>query len=382
MKSPWILRFLTLAGLGICSYLGGLKLAGKTTSLAGCGAGSGCSNVLGSEWSQFFGIPVSVLAGAVYLALLITTFRPSRPLYLAFAICLTGAALWFIGLLYLTIKSVCPWCLAMHTIGIVTSIILVLSLHRVPAPHPTTPIRFAPAAAIAALLALALGQALGPKSETHTVTEEVVELEDLSPRKAGREVRILNGKRYSTADLPHLGPPNAEHVIIKYFDYTCSSCLRVHEYLHKIENKYPGAFCTILLPAPLEQSCNPYSPARGTKHQHGCVLSLLSLAAWRAAPDRWPEVHEQLFASPTLLPEVAEAAVGQIVGFEELESALKDPWVEKQLKSGVADYGQLARSTRIGAMPKVVFMNGQVLSGEPREEDFLKALNNAYKLSK
>ena len=68
MKSPWILRFLTLAGLGICSYLGGLKLAGKTTSLAGCGAGSGCSNVLGSEWSQFFGIPVSVLAGAVYLA--------------------------------------------------------------------------------------------------------------------------------------------------------------------------------------------------------------------------------------------------------------------------------------------------------------------------
>ncbi len=56
--------------------------------------------------------------------------------------------------------------------------------------------------------------------------------------------------------------------------------------------------------------------------------------------------------------------------------------MEKQLKSGVADYGQLAQSTRIGAMPKVVFMNGQVLSGEPREEDFLKALNNAYKLSK
>ena len=89
-----------------------------------------------------------------------------------------------------------------------------------------------------------------------------------------------------------------------------------------------------------------------------------------------------MFASPTLLPEVAEAAVGQIVGFEELENALKDPWVEKQLKSGVADYGQLARSTRIGAMPKVVFMNGHVLSGEPREEDFLKALNNAYTLSK
>ena len=92
MKSPWILRVLALAGLTICGYLGALKFTGQTTSIVGCGAGSGCSNVLGSEWSQFLGVPVSVLAGVVYLALLTTTWRPSRPLYGAFAICLTGAA--------------------------------------------------------------------------------------------------------------------------------------------------------------------------------------------------------------------------------------------------------------------------------------------------
>ena len=128
MKPPWLLRILSLAGLLICGYLGGLKITGKTSSLAGCGEGSGCGTVLGSEWSQFFGIPVSVLAMVIYIALLAASFRPSRSLYGALAICLTGAALWFIGILYLTIRAMCPWCLAMHTIGVVTSIILVQSL--------------------------------------------------------------------------------------------------------------------------------------------------------------------------------------------------------------------------------------------------------------
>ena len=168
MKSSWIrwdrldhivnvlplLRFLALAGLMICGYLGILKLTGQTTSIVGCGTESGCDNALGSRWSQFFGIPVSVLAGVVYLALLITTWRPSRPLYGAFAICLTGAALWFIGLLYFDIKAVCPWCLAMHTIGIITSLVLILSLHQLPASNPRTPLRFAPLGAVVALLVL------------------------------------------------------------------------------------------------------------------------------------------------------------------------------------------------------------------------------------
>lgn len=75
VKAPLILRLLSLTGLLICGYLAGLKLAGKTSSLAGCGQGSGCGNVLGSEWPQLFGIPVSLLAFVIYLALLIASFR-------------------------------------------------------------------------------------------------------------------------------------------------------------------------------------------------------------------------------------------------------------------------------------------------------------------
>jgi len=379
MKSPWILRILALAGLTICGYLGILKFTGQTTSIVGCGAGSGCRNVLGSEWSQFLGLPVSVLAGVVYLALLITTWRPSRPLYGAFAICLTGAALWFIGLLYFIIKAVCPWCLAMHTIGILTSIVLALSLNKLP-PHPRTPLRFTPLGAVAALLVLALGQLLGPKPDTHARTTEVVRDGGQGKRAEGRVVSFFKGrKHYNAVTMPHLGPSGAKHVMVKYFDYTCSSCRDVHEDLHFVTESHPDTFCIILLPVPLDRHCNPFFPADLTNHDHACELARLSLAAWRANPERWPEVHERLFSRPVLPPEVAEAAVGQIVGYDELARALEDPWINQILETGIKDFKQMI--FRSGAMPKLVVGDDEVLHGAPRSREvLLETLERLYRL--
>ncbi|HJM63948.1 MAG: vitamin K epoxide reductase family protein [Roseibacillus sp.] len=394
MKSSWIrwdrldhivnvlplLRFLALAGLMICGYLGILKLTGQTTSIVGCGTESGCDNALGSRWSQFFGIPVSVLAGVVYLALLITTWRPSRPLYGAFAICLTGAALWFIGLLYFDIKAVCPWCLAMHTIGIITSLVLILSLHQLPASNPRTPLRFAPLGAVAALLVLALGQLLGPKPDTHARTTEVVRDADQGKGAEGRVVSFFKGrKHYNAVTMPHLGPSGAKHVMVKYFDYTCSSCRDVHEHLHFVTESHPDTFCIILLPVPLNRACNPFFPAGLTDHDHACELARLSLAAWRANPERWPEVHEQLFSRPVLPPEVAEAAVGQIVGYDELAGALEDPWINQILETGINDFKQMILHTR--AMPKLVVGDDEVLHGAPRSREvLLENLERLYRL--
>lgn len=376
MKAPLILRLLSLTGLIICGYLGSLKLAGKTTSLAGCGAGSGCGSVLGSEWSQFFGIPVSLLAFAIYLTLLAASFRPSRSLYGALAICLTGAACWFVGILYLTIQAVCPWCLAMHTIGIVTSIVLIRSLRDVP--PSKGPLRFAPLAALAALLTLSLGQLLGPKPDTHTSSDEVLLDEGRQKQDGGRKISFTRGgKLYNAVTMPHLGPPGAKHVMVKYFDYTCSSCRKMHEQLHFVEEKYPGLFCVILLPLPLNKACNPFITNQSPKHEHACELARLSLAAWRANPEKWPEVHEQLISVTDLSPEVAEAAVGQIVGHDQMELAEQDPWVKETLKSSIKDFGQLKKVN--ATLPKLMCAGGKVLHGEPRSgEALLATLEQIY----
>ncbi|MBG69807.1 MAG: hypothetical protein CMN06_06765 [Roseibacillus sp.] len=378
VKAPLILRLLSLTGLLICGYLAGLKLAGKTSSLAGCGQGSGCGNVLGSEWSQLFGIPVSLLAFVIYLALLIASFRPSRSLYGALAICLTGAALWFVGILYLTIRAVCPWCLAMHTIGVVTSIVLVASLRDVP-PSKSL-LRFAPVAALLALLTLVVGQILGPKPDTHASSKEALRDQGGAIENAGRRIAFTRGgKRYNTDTMPHLGPPDAKYVMVKYFDYTCISCRKVHEQLQFVEKKHPGLFCVILLPVPLNRSCNPFITNQSPKHQHACELARLSVAAWKASPTKWPKVHEQLISTLDLPPEVAEAAVGQIVGHDQLELAKQDPSVESLIKSSVKDFGQLKKENSL--LPKLMCAGGKVLHGEPRSaEALLSVLNQIYDL--
>ena len=387
MKNPLLLRVLALTGFGICAYLGVLKLTGQISSIKGCGAGSGCANVLGSEWSQFLGVPVSVLAGVLYLGLFAATWRPSRPLYLGFLICLAGAAAWFLGLLYIKMKAFCPWCAAMHSIGIFTSIVLAAAVRHLKRPEkPEKPFCYAPPAAGAGLLILILGQVYGPKPPTHAATTEV-----LGSHRAASEmgkgtgeqgaVRFFSGrKEYNTITMPHLGPSDASHVLVKYFDYTCRSCRDVHADLQFVAEKHPGSFCVILLPVPLHRDCNPFYPADLTNHDHACELARLSLAAWRAKPALWPEVHEQLFSQPVLPPEVAEAAVGQIVGHDELTKALEDPWINEHLESNVNDFKQMILTTR--AMPKMVIGDDQVLHGVPRSKEvLLQTLGQHYKLN-
>ena len=88
------LRFSSLAGLLLSGWLLFQKATGSITYLVGCGAGSGCANVLGSRWSQWFLIPVTALSLLLYAALLVLTFRPRRLPLLAIGTSLAGAAIW------------------------------------------------------------------------------------------------------------------------------------------------------------------------------------------------------------------------------------------------------------------------------------------------
>tara|TARA_B100001287_G_scaffold269561_1_gene267187 strand:- start:523 stop:939 length:417 start_codon:yes stop_codon:yes gene_type:complete len=135
----------------------------------------------------------------------------------------------------------------------------------------------------------------------------------------------------------------------------------------------------ILLPVPLNKACNPFIPNQSPKHQHACELARLSMAAWKANPGKWPEVHEQLISTPDLPPEVAEAAVGQIVGHDQLDLAKQDSSGEALIKSGVKDFGQLKKGNSL--LPKLMCAGGTVLHGEPRSgEALLSALTQIYDL--
>ncbi len=372
MKSPWLLRSLALAGFAISAYLLYKKASGQIDSLAGCGEDSGCANVLGSRWSQFFHIPVTVLAGLMYVGLFAATLKPSRPVYAALAICFAGAAIWFFGILLVELKEFCPWCSAAHFIGLTCAVLLFVAIRRLEKKEGD--LHFGVAGGLFAVVVLCVGQLLGPIPETHAGSTETVEQEDLSvavhARGKGRVVAVFDKKKFfNTTSLPHLGPSDAPHVIVKYFDYTCRSCRDMHEFLEVVARKHPGKFCMIMLPVPLNPACNRNFPNVVKEHEYACELARLGLAAWRAKPEAFPEVHEALFTRPVLEPEMAEIAVAQIVGEEALAKALKDPWIEEIIKADTNDFRQLISTTY--KMPKLLVGKSRVLHGLTRTPEIL-----------
>lgn len=369
-----LIRILAAIGLGISAYLFAMKLTGEITSVVGCGGKGGCASVLGSRWSQWFGLPVSAVSSVFYLVVLALTFKGPKSALTAAAFLLIGAALWFMGLQALVIKSFCPWCLATHLTGLATAAAIFL----------TTRTSFRPLLVLAPaflILTLALGQVFGPQPDTHEMTREgeIEQRKIVAEQTTGKgrlvQFKTPDGrvmKSYRLGSVPYLGSPTATHVLVKYFDYTCASCRNMEEDLAALMTTYPEEVAVIVMPTPLNRRCNPFLKEGIRDHQHACELARLGLAAWRAQPEDFPAVHEILFQRPVLRPESARAAIEKIIPADKLTAALADPWVTRSLEANVKDYRALA--SRNIQMPKLLVTGTKTLHGLARSTEIFVQL--------
>ncbi|MEN8695398.1 MAG: vitamin K epoxide reductase family protein [Akkermansiaceae bacterium] len=372
------IRILALIGLGISISLLVLKLDGTITSIQGCGAGSGCENVLGSKWSQWFGIPVSAFSSVLYTSLLGLTFRPKEGLFRLTAFILIGAAMWFIGLQIFVIESFCIWCCTAHTVGLLAAFALLRSIPKAKTLAPTI------VPTLLSLVVLVLGQTLGPEPETNLFTKESIAADTAQPPlpiETVRRIIDLGGKKIVLGQQPFIGRAHAEHVLVKYFDYTCQSCLELEGDLAALKEKHPGQFAIVLSPTPLNRACNPHFPPHLKNHDHACELARLGLAAWIAKPNEYPKVHKLLFSRPILTPARAQEEVGKIIGAKIFAEALKSPKIDVILKANTNDFQQLSRQTV--AMPKLLFEGGGVSHGLSRNTaTFIQQIEGKLQISK
>ena len=130
-----------LAGLAIALYLAYAKLSGGTPI---CGPLRTCETVQESPYSEFMGIPVSLL-GAGYmvaaLGLVAAWRRIGRPaLFVLYGLGL-ASLLVVVYLTYLelfVIQAVCPWCVA-YAVAVVTLFVLTMLALRRPEPERAGP---------------------------------------------------------------------------------------------------------------------------------------------------------------------------------------------------------------------------------------------------
>jgi uncharacterized membrane protein len=356
----------------------------------GCGPESGCNKVLQSHWAYWFDLPVAIPAILVYLGLIgMTVLLQKRPepddqrgswaAIIVMSVMVASAALWFVGLQIFVIKAFCKFCMATHACGFTAALIC---LNNVPwAKDPTTPMwssgsgkHGVPYSAMASLIPVGLagvavlagGQVLFPKelnivkvmnpgkilkgpimavtnklpsgSNYLAMAAHIAKTSHLPPTPNPQRTTPLQLSLYNNDfllkldEVPIIGSPTASNIVVCLFDYTCPHCRLLHPILTETQHQLSNQLGIVYLPMPISTNCNPYLPARARSVSNSCELARLGLAVWRADPKAWQQFDQWFFAPENQagLAEVSEYA-SRLVGTNRLQTALADPWIEKQL---------------------------------------------------
>jgi uncharacterized membrane protein/thiol-disulfide isomerase/thioredoxin len=410
-------RALLVIAMGVDGYLAWVSLSHGAA--AGCGAESGCNAVLQSRWAYWLGLPVSVPALLLYLALLGSTVllqkRPSADdqrgswaAIIVLSVVIVGSAFWFVSLQVFVIQSFCKYCLTAHACGFAAAMLLLSNIPYAAAPgtpmwSPAPDKPGVPRGALALLIgvglagvaALAAGQMLVQKernvvklvaaSATNVAASASSTNEDelASPNArliAPRTLSLYNGKFILHLDeLPMMGSPDATNLIVCLLDYTCIHCRALHPILTQVTQQYSNQFGIVCLPISLSPECNPFIPkANAHMDPSACAYARLGLAVWRAKPAAHLQFDDYLFTGNKPPPvDEAKAFAAKLVGADKLEAAMSDPWVSQQILTDCKLHRTNWVAVDDSAMPQIV-MGNAISSGPINSLQHLQILLYRY----
>ncbi len=345
----------------LAGYLAWVALHGG--ALAGCGVESSCSRVLQSRWAYWLGIPVSLPALGAYLLLGYAAFcqlarrsRAPQTWATPLAIVVIAAAVWFVMLQGLVIRAFCGICLTAHLTAVMGALLLIGNARRSLRTSPRG-IHF-----LASLTAIALligGQFLRVKP-TNRVSPMPPPSVAESP--ASRTLSLYDGLfQLDLNEVPRLGSADAPHVIVSLFDYTCHHCRSLHGMLDQARQRSKGQLAVIMLPVPLDSSCNALVRMTASENRNACQYARLALAVWETAPNAFPGFNSGLFESdhPPSISEARQQAE-RLIGVPALNSCLAGAWGKSQLAINFALFK--TNGKRAGSMQLPQLMVGKNVS--------------------
>ncbi|HOW66305.1 MAG TPA: vitamin K epoxide reductase family protein [Candidatus Paceibacterota bacterium] len=397
----WPIRFLLGIAALVDAYL--LWSSGFGGALAGCGPESECHVVLNSRWAYWFGIPVSVPALGVYLFLITGTrwLEPNPPgasrgpvwrLLFAGSVAVLAAGLWFVGLQLFVLKAICVYCMGAHACGMAAAALILLKAKRFMRnpgkgrTHELPPFRpgdmlLPTAGAVGVVLVLVVGQALH-QPKTYQSTLITAGISAGSATMPARKIRIYDGEcEFQLNEVPLMGKPDAEHVLVSLFDYTCYHCRQVHPILVEASRQFSNQLAIVNLPMPLDSRCNPIVRRTQPAHTNACALARLGLTVW-AADRKKSAVYDHWVFTPTNppLPAEAESYARKLVGSEAFDKAFTNAWVETQLQRDMAVYEASRRRFRKGVMPQLI-VGTNLISGVYTRSQFYGMLAKQFGLT-
>lgn len=350
------------------------KIAEPAALIAGCGEAENCSAIFFSRWSQVFGLPVAALGAMLYVILYAAVLWQTGFVAGACYTCIVGSAIWLTFVQAVMLRHFCPWCMAAHGVGIVV-VALGLYCHRW-----SDHFKAGLLAGLGIAFGLALGQLYGPLPVSHQVAAISQSGKppslpaDIHAVGTGRKASFLDGKKiYDCQALPCIGSPDAEHVLVEYFDFQCPACHKMRLYLSALVDAHPKQVCVLLLPVPLDHGCNPSLPEYEPGHPGTCNLTRIALAVWRARPEAYPIIHQQFMSDPPMDRATALAFAHVQVERSKLAAAMQDPWIDRLIQANIDDWGSFSGDAK--KLPQLLISGKRILHGLPSSQsEFLRVM--------
>lgn len=375
----WIITVLNVIALILSAIMSWHYLAGG--SMAGCGGGSPCEQVLNSRWSSIAGIiPVSGLALGAYLALLVAGLfigpssdvsirRLAWRVMVVLAGSIAGSAIWFTILQKWVIGSFCPWCMTTHTTGLVLSVFIIRMAFKESGNNGQ---RVNPFHTIGLVLSGIVLAAFMAAAQFWLNPSEVHQSENAQQNMPAIDYH----------SVPLAGSPDASYIVTLLFDYQCPHCQKIHFMLDEAVRRYNGKLAFAICPAPLNSQCNPYIPQDNDAFKNSCELAKISLAVWIANRSLFADFENWMFTfdsgdrwQPRSL-EATKAKAAEMVGKEKFEAALADPWIGQYIQTCTQIYGQTLSSGK-GGIPKLIFESRWVYPEPYNADDLISILQNS-----
>ncbi len=385
----WAIRALSVAALGVSSYLAWLALTGQTA--AGCGGAGGmsCERVLSSRWSYVMDVPVSIPALSLWLTVVFVSIFAGQtrlmPLRRAGWLLLTllttaaaGAAGWFIGLQAFKLHHWCLYCMAAHACAAVAWG-LVLSRRELTSAAKTNAV----VAGLCLAAMLPLGQRWFPRASYFNL-HVVDDLREASPQRLDgfgkgttpRYMDVLGGAvQVNIGGAPRIGSADAKYVVVSLYDYACSHCRALHRELLAAQQEYDAQLTVVMLPTPLSHHCNPHITEKQSTSPDSCEVAQLALIVANLQPERFAEYDAWLFEpeEPRTLDEAYEKAAA-IVGQAQLAAAENDDRYAAILQQHI----ELYHASPAKLLPQIMGRNVVLSEGVESTAELLDALEQEF----
>ena len=317
-----------------------------------------CDAIAVSRFAEFlFGIPLSSISCAAFLALFLTSLfaydrfwrREAIRLSLVFTVIGSLFSLFYFFVMIFQLKTYCILCLMVDA-AIWGALLLVVSLKpeklSLNKPKLSQWKSLAGVAGATLLLTPLLLTVFNPASiktaDLAAMSKAVLDTAPI-PVKVGDE-------------FPSIGPKDAPISVVEFSDFQCPFCRMAALSLHSVVNRYPGKIKVYFRNYPLDQACNP--TIQNTVHPSACSAAQVAYCAFRQS--KFESIYETFFDKQASFLNTAPLEVARPLGLD--VSLLKTCMDSTEMNTAIAR--DISEATLLGiTSTPTFFINGHRMEG-------------------